>query len=113
MGQILLLLLLGSLFIALVVTLQTKYIDPNWLDVGKYNLYTFPVMFIANTLLFIAFTKGQAIFGSLAVVVGIQIAIYMLSIALFSYLMLGQQLSWNTALGIALLVLAVFFLNRG
>ncbi|QGG48502.1 hypothetical protein [Heliorestis convoluta] len=113
MAPILLMLLIGSLLIALVVTFQTKYIDPTLLEVAKYNLYTFPFMFVANTMLFIAFTKGQAIFGSLAVVVGMQIAIYMLAIALFGYFILAQQPSWNTLIGISLLVSAVFFLNRG
>ncbi|MBC9782948.1 hypothetical protein H1S01_00300 [Heliobacterium chlorum] len=112
MIQVLLGLLAGSLLIALTVTVQAKFIEPSLWPALRYNLMILPIIYIANTLLNVSFTKGQGSFGSLAVVVGTQVGIYMTCLVIFSAFLLHQYPSWNTLFGVALLVAGAIVLNR-
>ncbi len=111
MGQVMASLIIGSILIASIVTFQTKHIQPTWVAVAKYNLAAFPVMLVANTILFIAFTNGQKYFGSLPAVVGTQVGIYMLSLALLGAWWLKQPIGWHTLAGILLLAAGAWLIS--
>lgn len=84
---------LGSLLIALIMTLQVKYVDPIFIDVLKFNIYTFPVLFLANLSLGIGFIKGHQVFKNFPFLLAGQTFIYYLMILLFSVTILGDKIS--------------------
>ncbi|SMB91156.1 hypothetical protein SAMN00017405_1427 [Desulfonispora thiosulfatigenes DSM 11270] len=87
------LLTLGSLLIALIMTLQVKFIDPVFIKVLKFNIYMIPLMVAANVSLGMGFIKGQQIFKNFPFLLSGQTFIYYIMILIFSVTILGDKLS--------------------
>lgn len=102
----------GSFLIAGMGVYATKFIPQTIQSMAIYNLWTIPVAYVANIALFWAFGKGTGVIGNLATVIALQLAIYMGFIALGNSFFLGGKLSINTLIGILLIVVGAYVMNR-
>ncbi len=103
---------LGSAIIALGVTYQVGYIENNWWALVKYNLTIAPFLFIANMLLSMGFGKGHALLNNMAATVAMQTFLYYGFLVLFSYLILGDKISFVKVIGgISLIAAGIWMLK--
>lgn len=105
MLQIIGLIVAGSLLIALAGIGQIKFIEPEMLPALKYNLLVAPLIILANSFIFIAFTKATDLSFNLAAAGGLQVGIYTLSLAFFSVLFLNGTIGLRTLIGVGLIIL--------
>ncbi|MDA8097247.1 MAG: hypothetical protein C4575_11395 [Desulforudis sp.] len=104
MLQIVALIIVGSLMIALVAVGQIRFIEPSLWPALKYNLTVVPLIIIANAFIFIAFTRATDLSYNLPGVVGFQVGVYTLALALLSVLILNGSISARTLIGIGLIM---------
>jgi drug/metabolite transporter (DMT)-like permease len=102
--QIIAFIVAGSLLIALVAIGQIRYVEPTLWPALKYNTMVVPLIILANALIFIAFTRATALSYNLPGVVGFQVGIYTLALALLSVLLLNGTISARTLVGIGLIM---------
>ncbi len=102
----------GSVLLALIITWQTKTIDPNLLSIAKYNLLVLPLLYIANTLLGLGINKAHGISGNLPLWVASQGMFYNLAILVFSIVILGDKVSIAKTLVAFLLISTGLYLLK-
>ncbi len=105
MLQIICYIAFGSLLIALAGIGQVKFVQPQLLPALKYNLMVAPIIILANTFIFIAFTKATDMSFNLAAAGGLQVGFYTLSLAVLSVLLLNGTVGVRTLIGVGLIIL--------
>lgn len=97
----------ASVLLALIVTWQTKTIDPNLISIAKYNLLVLPLLYLSNTFLGLGINKGHELTQNLPLMVASQGMVYNLAILLFSIIILGDKVS------VVKTIIAFVFISTG
>jgi drug/metabolite transporter (DMT)-like permease len=102
----------GSLLIAFLMTWQVKYIQPQMLDVLKYNAYILLPMWVANSALGMGFIIGHSTFKNFTLVVAGQTFVYYCFLVIFSYFLLGERPDFvRLILGFSLIISGIYVLK--
>jgi uncharacterized membrane protein len=98
--------------LALFVTLQVKFINPDFLSVFKYNIYILPFILLANISLGMGFLKGHEIIKNLPLILAVQTFIYYVMVMIFSVLILGDKLSYSRVfLGYLFMIFGIWLIK--
>ena len=111
--MILALLVFGSAALAFMISWQVRYVQPELLQVVRFNLYMLPLIFAANIALATAFIRANTVFKNLPLLAAAQSFIYYMFIVAFSILLVGEKISlWRAVAGFGLIAAGVWVLKK-
>lgn len=112
MASIIFLLSLGSAILAVIITMQVKVIEVNFLSIARYNLFVLPGLFLANLCIGFGLSKGHELYGNLPLWIAVQTFFYYVIITALSILVLGDKISLGkTILAFSMIIVAVYLLK--
>lgn len=90
---------------------QSKNIEPNFINLLKYNLCIIPITFILNFIVTLIFNKGYKSVGQMLPVTIIYIAVGVFSYVIVNYLYFKETPKLNQIIAIVLVLIGLIICN--
>lgn len=90
---------------------QSKNIEPNFINLLKYNLCIIPITFILNFIVTLVFNKGYKSVGQMLPVTIIYIAVGVFSYVIVNYLYFKETPRMNQIVAIILVLMGLIICN--
>lgn len=90
---------------------QSKNIEPNFVNLLKYNLCIIPITFILNFIVTMVFNKGYKSVGQMLPVTIIYIAVGVFSYVIVNYLYFKETPKVNQIIAIILVLIGLIICN--
>ena len=90
---------------------QSKNIEPNFINLLKYNLCIIPITFVLNIIVTLVFNKGYKSVGQMLPVTIIYIAVGVFSYVIVNYLYFKETPKVNQIIAIILVLIGLIICN--
>lgn len=90
---------------------QSKNIEPNFINLLKYNLCIIPITFVLNFIVTLVFNKGYKSVGQMLPVTIIYIAVGVFSYVIVNYLYFKETPKINQIIAIILVLIGLIICN--
>jgi hypothetical protein len=102
----------GAAVFSLLPILSAHFFQPTLKDSIRFNIYFLPLSFLGNIVLAWGFIQGNKIFGNTVMLGGIQTGVNAILITILSIIVLRQNISVYSIIGIFLIAIGAILLNK-
>ncbi|MEH6995434.1 hypothetical protein V7075_22525 [Neobacillus drentensis] len=103
---------IGAAVFSLLPILSAYFFQPTLKDSIRFNIYFLPLSFLGNIALAWGFIQGSKTFGNTVMLGGIQTGVNAILITVLSILVLRQNISVYSIIGILLIAIGAILLNK-
>jgi uncharacterized membrane protein len=103
---------IGAAVFSLLPILSAHFFQPTLKDSIRFNIYFLPLSFLGNIFLAWGFIQGSKTFGNTVMLGGIQTGVNAILITILSIIVLRQNISVYSIIGIFLIAIGAILLNK-